>query len=78
VFSWRGYRFHFFSNEGSPLEPCHIHVQKNENRAKYWLEPLVSLEHNSGFTSKELKEFRAIILENEDLIKDKWNEYFNN
>lgn len=78
MFSWRGYRFHFFSNEGSPLEPCHIHVQKNENRAKYWLEPLVSLEYNYGFTSKELKEFRATILENQDLIKDKWNEYFNN
>jgi len=26
VFRWKGYRFHFFSNEGDPREPVHIHV----------------------------------------------------
>ena len=77
VFSWRGYRFHFFSNEGDPLEPCHIHVQKDKNRAKFWLEPYISLEDNYGFTSKELNRFRKIIEENEELIRSKWDEYFN-
>ncbi|MBN2702722.1 MAG: DUF4160 domain-containing protein [Pontiellaceae bacterium] len=28
VFRYRGYRFFFYSNEGAPLEPLHIHVQK--------------------------------------------------
>lgn len=29
VFRWKGYRFHFFSNEGDPREPVHIHVTKD-------------------------------------------------
>jgi hypothetical protein len=77
VFSWRGYRFHFFSNEGDPLEPCHIHVQKDKNRAKFWIEPYIYLEYNYGFTSQELNRFRKIIEENEELIRSKWDEYFN-
>ena len=30
VFELDGYKFFFFSNEGNPLEPCHIHVRKSE------------------------------------------------
>ena len=77
VFSWRGYRFHFFSNEGDPLEPCHIHVQKDKNRAKFWIEPYIYLDYNYGFTSQELNRFRKLIEENEELIRSKWDEYFN-
>ena len=77
VFSWKGHRFHFFSNEGYPLEPIHIHVRKGANRAKFWIEPIVSLEHNYGFSSKELNEFRKVIENKCQLIKEKWNEHFN-
>jgi len=77
VFSWQGYRFHFFSNEGDPLEPCHIHVQKDKNRAKFWIEPYIYLDYNYGFTSQELNRFRKVIEENEELIRSKWDEYFN-
>ena len=34
VFRWKGYRFHFFSNEGDPREPVHIHVTKDGADAK--------------------------------------------
>jgi len=77
VFSWQGYRFHFFSNEGDPLEPCHIHVQKDKNRAKFWIEPYIYLDYNYGFTSQELNRFRKVIEENKELIRSKWDEYFN-
>jgi hypothetical protein len=49
----RGYRFFFFSREGQ--EPAHIHVQRAECYAKYWLTP-VSLARNYGFRSHELTE----------------------
>jgi hypothetical protein len=78
VFIWRGYRFHFFSNEGNPTEPCHIHIQKDRNRAKFWLEPIISLEYNYGFSVKELNKFHKVIEENSETIKNKWYEYFNN
>lgn len=32
----RGWRFHFYSNEGA--EPIHIHAQKGEAECKYWLD----------------------------------------
>lgn len=64
VFLWNGYRFHFFSNEGSPTEPVHIHVQKDEHRAKFWLDPYISIAYNYGYSSKELTRFHQIITEN--------------
>ena len=39
VSRYKGFRFFFYSNEGDPLEPLHIHVRKAECVAKLWLEP---------------------------------------
>lgn len=76
IFEWKGCRFHFFSNEGDPLEPIHIHVHQGPYRAKFWIEPMVSLANNYGFTSRELNEFKSKIEENKALIKEKWHEHF--
>jgi hypothetical protein len=35
ILVFEGFRFFFFSNEG--FEPPHIHVEKAEGHAKYWL-----------------------------------------
>jgi len=68
-----GYRFFFFSNERS--EPVHIHIEKAEKYAKFWIQPLF-VAVNFGFTGKELREIGEIIEKNEALIRDKWNEHF--
>ena len=68
-----GYRFFFFSKEGN--EPMHIHIEKGEHEAKYWLEP-ISLASNHGFKSRELNEIKNIIIHNSFLIMERWNEYF--
>ncbi len=34
-----GFRFFFFSDEGS--EPCHIHIKKGGARGKIWLLPII-------------------------------------
>jgi hypothetical protein len=49
VFVFRGYRFFFFSNEGDPREPVHIHVRKNTKLAKFRIEPDVILADSYGF-----------------------------
>ena len=67
------FRFFFFSNEGS--EPTHIHVESNEKYAKFWLEP-VQLARSIGYSAKELNEIRGLVLENLNLFREKWNEYF--
>ena len=69
----KGYRFFFFSNEKN--EPIHIHIEKADNYAKFWLEP-ISLAVDYGFNSKQLGEISEILEEHHDLIIHKWNEYF--
>jgi hypothetical protein len=50
VLRLRGFRFFFFSREGT--EPPHIHVERGDEYAKYWLQP-VSLAENRGFRDHE-------------------------
>jgi hypothetical protein len=70
----KGYRFFFFSNERN--EPIHIHVEKTDSYAKFWLKPIgVAVDY--GFNSKQLREISEIIDENYDIIIIKWNEYFS-
>lgn len=76
VLSENGYRFFFFSNEGSPLEPCYIHVRKHGALAKFWIQDKSSLAENFGFTAKELKEIENIIDNHIIEIKGAWNGFF--
>ena len=77
IFEKDGFKFFFFSNEGNPLEPCHIHVRKGECLAKIWLEDDIKLESSYGFNSKELRFIEQNVRDNAILIRRKWNEYFN-
>ncbi len=71
------YNFLFFSNEGDPLEPVHIHVRMDKLIAKFWLIPNVKLADNYGFSSQELNKISKIIETNKQLFITKWDEYFN-
>ena len=53
VFRDQGIRFHFFSNEGSPREPIHIHAERSGAEAKLWLYPVVRIAASSGFDSRQ-------------------------
>lgn len=56
VFRERGFRFFFYSNEGSPREPLHIHVEKDNGEAKFWLTPEIRVAYNDGFDAQTLRE----------------------
>ncbi len=75
VLRWHGYRFHFFSNEGS--EPPHIHIEKDGAEAKFWLEP-VSLARNVGFSAREIGVLERKVSDEAASFQTAWNEYFNN
>jgi len=75
VLIYKNYRLFFFSNENK--EPIHIHIEKDDKYAKFWVEP-VALAKSFGFRSDELAEIRQIIQSNIELIKTKWDEHFNN
>ncbi|SJM89123.1 conserved hypothetical protein [Crenothrix polyspora] len=76
VFRYEGYRFFFFSNEGDPLEPCHIHLRKGEAIAKFWTTPEIKLAESYGLSSTELRKLHRVVNDNKALIEEKWHEYF--
>lgn len=49
AFDWNGFRFHFFSNEGDPREPPHIHVTKDRDTAKFGCGPMSWWPTAAGF-----------------------------
>ena len=64
---------YFYSHE--PNELPHIHVDRDDQSAKFWLEP-VALARNFGFGPAELRRVNRLVVENENLLLEKWNEYF--
>jgi hypothetical protein len=77
VFEWNGYKFFFFSNEGIPREPCHVHIRKGGQYAKFWVDPYVSLASSYEMTAKELLLLEKIVHQNIDTIRRKWDEHFS-
>ena len=67
------YRMYFYSHE--PNEPAHIHVDRDESSAKFWLEP-VALARNLGFGPPELRRVQRLVIENRALLLEKWHERF--
>jgi hypothetical protein len=66
------HRFYFFSREDN--EPPHVHVESAENYAKFWLLP-VQLADAVGYNSRELRQVREIVEENQQLFLEKWHEH---
>lgn len=70
-----GYRFFFYSLEGN--EPAHIHVERGDDVAKYWLSP-VRLAESHGFRSRELNRVRAMVIEHRTTFLEEWHAHFGN
>jgi len=75
VFRYRGFKFFFYSNEGTPREPIHIHVEKTEVEAKFWLLSDVRVAYNDEYDARTLRELMGIVEEKKSLIVKAWNEY---
>ena len=54
----------------------HIHVEKGDTEAKFWLEPEVQLAYNDGYDARTLRELLQIVLANQERIKRVWDEFF--
>ena len=68
------YRFFFYA--GDRDEPAHVHVERDQSEAKFWLDP-IRLERSVGFRAKEIKTIEDLVMDNQQLLLDQWNEFFN-
>jgi hypothetical protein len=69
------YRAYFYSHE--PNEAPHVHVDQDDQSAKFWLRP-ISLALNLGFSPVELLRIRQLLKENETSLLESWNARFEN
>ena len=60
----------FYSHE--PNEPPHIHVDRDNNSAKFWLDP-VGLAGNFGFSSIEVGRILALVREHQHELLEAWH-----
>ncbi len=76
VFRQRGFKFFFYSNEGTPREPIHVHVEKNGDEAKFWLYPTVTVAYNDEYDARTLRDLEETVAQEKDRIERAWNDFF--
>jgi hypothetical protein len=67
----RGFRFHFYSDEGN--EPPHIHVRGAEGECKFWLDP-ISLARHRGMAASHLREIERLVFEHRPLLLESFHD----
>ena len=76
IFRDGGLRFFFYSNEGDPREPVHIHVMRDRDEAKFWLYPAPSVAYNRGFNARALANLLRTVEDRRDEIEKAWHDHF--
>ena len=72
-----GFRFHFYSNEGDPREPVHVHVAKRGmGDAKLWLYPEVQFAYSYGFDARVQSWIASVVEQRRPEIENAWSEHF--
>lgn len=67
------YRIYFYSYDCD--EPRHMHVDRENWSAKFWLDPDVALEENHGYSRKELRDIERILRENLEVLRNEWDAF---
>lgn len=67
------YRYFFYA--GDRDEPLHIHVERNDKIAKFWLDP-IRLQSSGGFSRTEIAQILRIINQHHQQLVEAWHEYF--
>ena len=67
--------FRCFFYAGDRDEPPHVHVEREDKIAKFWLDP-VRLQRSGGFSRMEIGRIRDIIAAHHSRLMEAWSEYF--
>lgn len=76
IFRYAGFRFFFYSNEGDPREPMHVHAMKAGGEAKFWLDAEVSVAASRGIDARTVFRLRAVVSARREIIEGAWREHF--
>ena len=70
------FRVFFYSNEGDPREPPHVHVRLGRDEAKLWLTPQVRVCYNDGLSLRALAEVTEVVARERQRLERAWHEHF--
>jgi hypothetical protein len=82
LFRIGSYIIYFWSNEGNPLEPVHIHIAEGRataNATKIWITSsgkALLCNNNSRIPEKRLRNFMRFIEANSSSVINKWYDQF--
>jgi hypothetical protein len=68
------YRLFFYS--GDRYEPPHVHVERDDEVVKVWLDP-VRVDRNAGFRPSELRKIDIMVGDNQEKLLEAWHDYFS-
>jgi hypothetical protein len=74
VFRTGPYRFFFYA--GDRDEPPHVHIERDEKIAKFWLDP-IRLQSSGGFARTELGRIQKLVSAHQEDLLEAWNGYFH-
>lgn len=74
IFRLGPYSFGIFRKEGN--EPPHVHVRRDQDEAKFWLEPLKRAS-SQGFAEKELRRIERVVAEHRVAFRERYRELHN-
>lgn len=67
------YRFFFYA--GDRGEPPHVHIERDDSIAKFWLDP-IRLQSSGGFSRIEIARIERLVRDHRVALLEAWNEYF--
>jgi len=82
IFKIGSYLIYFWSNEGDPLEPIHVHISEGvptQNATKVWLTrtgKCLLANNNSKIPQRQLRIMMQIIEARQKEIVEKWLSYY--
>ena len=67
------YRFFFYASDRG--EPAHVHVERENKVAKFWLDP-PRLARNRDFGRTEIARLQMMVTQYREQFLEAWNEFF--
>lgn len=68
------YEFRFYALDKG--EPPHIHVRRDRQDVKFWLDPVEEAK-NKGFPRHEVRKIRRLVEKHEPRLIAEWHDYFD-
>jgi len=68
--------YRFFCYAGDRDEPPHVHVERDNGLAKFWLNP-IRLQSNKGFAAIEINRIQKLIADHQQQLLEAWDDFFH-